>query len=209
MRTRIKICGITNIDDALMAAELGADALGFVFAESPRQISFDAAAKIIRRLPPFIRTVGVFTEESPIVAEIARCVPLDLIQLHGDQTEEFAESLGASRVIRAVRVSEESSLERLKMRLACTSVLLDTYDPKQKGGTGTTFNWDLAVIAKRYGKPIILAGGLNPANIIQAIQTVHPYGVDVSSGVEAEPGKKDLTKLKELIDNVRSADTKS
>lgn len=206
MRTRIKICGITNIDDALVACELGADAIGFVFAESPRQVSLEEAATIADQLPPFVKAVGVFTAENPRVAAVAEWVPLDLIQLHGDQTEQFAEWLGAMRVIRGVRIKDETSLKWLKKWEHAAAYVLDTWSAKQKGGTGKTFNWDFAVRAKEFGKPLMLAGGLTPENVAEAVRAVRPYAVDVSSGVESFPGKKDHKKMKEFIANVRAAD---
>lgn len=206
MVTRIKICGITNVEDALAACELGADAIGFVFAESPRQVTLEEAADITDQLPPLVKTVGVFTNENPRVSTVADWVPLDLIQLHGDQTEQFAQWLGPNRVIRAVRVHDEDSLEWLKKWEVGAAYLLDTWVKDKKGGSGATFNWNLAVQAKEFGKPIILAGGLTPENVSDAIRTVRPYGVDVSTGVEAFRGKKDYNKMKEFIANVRAAD---
>lgn len=206
MRTRVKICGITNIEDALAACEFGADAIGFVFAESPRQVSLEEAAEIADQLPPFVKTVGVFTYEKPRVSAVAEWVPLDLIQLHGEQTEEFAEWLGAMRVLRGVRIRDEGSLKWLKKWEHAAAYVLDTWTPDRKGGTGMTFDWELAVRAKEFGKPVMLAGGLTPDNIADAIRAVRPYGVDVSSGVEAFPGKKDHKKMKEFIANVRAAD---
>jgi phosphoribosylanthranilate isomerase len=206
VKTRVKICGITNIDDALAACELGADAIGFVFADSPRQVSLEEAAEIADQLPPLVKTVGVFTSESPRVSAVADWVPLDLIQLHGDQTEQFAEWIGASRVIRAVRIRDESSLEWLTKWELGAAYLLDAWSPGKKGGTGTTFDWNLAVRAKEFGKPLILAGGLTPENVMDAIKAVRPYAVDVSSGVETFRGKKDYRMMKEFIANVRAAD---
>jgi phosphoribosylanthranilate isomerase len=206
MRTKIKICGITNVEDALAACELGADAIGFVFAESPRQVSLEKAAEIVGALPPFVKTVGVFTDENPSVAAAADLIPLDLVQLHGDQAEQFAERLGAARVIRAVRIRDESSLERLNEWKLAAAYLLDTWHGDKHGGTGATFNWNLAIKAKEYGKPIILAGGLTPENVADAVRAVRPYAVDVSSGVESRRGKKDYNKMKEFIANVRAAD---
>jgi phosphoribosylanthranilate isomerase len=206
MTTRIKICGITNIEDALAACELGSDAIGFVFAESPRQVSLEEAATITDQLPPFVKTVGVVTSENPRVSAMADWVPLDLIQLHSDQTEQFAEWLGGTRVIRAVRIKDEDSLQLLKRWEHSSAYLLDSWSADQRGGTGEKFDWNLAAKAKEYGKPIILAGGLTPENVGEAIRIVRPYAVDVSSGVEAFKGKKDYSKMKEFIANVRSAD---
>ncbi|MBI2844246.1 MAG: phosphoribosylanthranilate isomerase [Armatimonadetes bacterium] len=206
MRTRVKVCGITNLEDAIAACELGVDAVGFVFAESARQVTLEEAAEIADQLPPFVKTVGVFTAENPRVSAIADWVPLDLIQLHGDQTEQFAEWIGGARVVRAVRIRDESSLKWLKKWEHSVAYVLDTWVAKQPGGTGKTFDWSLAVRAKEFGKPVILAGGLSPENVVEAIRTVRPYGVDVSSGVESFRGKKDHKKMKEFIANVRAAD---
>jgi phosphoribosylanthranilate isomerase len=206
MRTRVKICGITNIEDALAACELGADALGFVFTKSPRLIAVRDAAFIADRLPPFVKKVGVFTEATPRLVVIAGQVPLDMVQLHGEQSEEFASSLGTASVIRAVRMKDETALAMLREWETGAAYLLDAWNPTQKGGTGETFNWDLAIRAKESGKPIILAGGLTPENVGEAVRAVRPYAVDVSSGVEASPGKKDYNKIKEFMDNVRATD---
>ncbi len=204
--TRIKICGITNAEDALAACEFGADAIGFVFAESPRQVSLEEAADIADQLPPFVKTVGVFTSENPRVSAIADWVPLDLIQLHGDQTEQFADWLGQDRVLRAVCIKNEESLAWLKKWELGTAYVLDTWAKDQKGGTGQTFDWELALRAKEFGKPIILAGGLTPENVAEAVRIVKPYAVDVSSGIESFRGKKDHAKMEEFIRNVRAAD---
>jgi phosphoribosylanthranilate isomerase len=206
MITRIKICGITNIEDALAAYELGADALGFVFADSPRQVTEEQAGSIVNALPPLVTTVGVFTESDEKILGIAAWVGLDLIQLHGDQNEQFAEQIRSSRVIRAARIRDEDSLEKLTRWKHGAAYLLDTWTGGQMGGTGTAFNWKLAIKAKEYGKPIILAGGLTPDNIKDAIISIRPFAIDVSSGVESRPGKKDYSKMKEFIANVRAAD---
>ncbi|HPP74889.1 MAG TPA: phosphoribosylanthranilate isomerase [Armatimonadota bacterium] len=206
MRTRVKICGITNLEDALAACEFGADAIGFVFAKSPRQISAEAAGDIADHLPPFTKTVGVFTNDDQEVIRAADWVPLDLIQLHGEQSDHFADLIGAGRVIRAIRIRDEESLKQFERWKSGAAYLLDTWASDKMGGTGGTFNWEIAKKAKDYGKPVILAGGLTPENVADAIRAVRPYAVDVSSGVEISPGKKDIRKIKEFIDNVRSAD---
>lgn len=203
---RIKICGITNLEDALLAAELGACALGFIFyPKSPREVEPEAARQIIAQLPPFILTVGVFVdEELAAVQDLAARVGLDWIQLHGSEPPDYCRSLGR-RIIKAFRIRDESSLtEMARYQGSVQAHLLDTYKKGQVGGTGETFNWDLARQAWQYG-PIILAGGLTPDNIALAIRTAQPQAVDVASGVEAAPGKKDPEKLRAFFEAVRKA----
>lgn len=205
MTLRIKICGITNADDALMAVDAGADALGFMFYEpSPRHVSLAAAANIIRQLPPLVTKVGVFVNASEafIRQAIAEC-GLDAVQLHGDESPEFCRKFSRP-VIKAFRVQNADALNTLP-RYDTAAWLLDSYVPDKHGGTGAVFNWDLAVAAKKSGRPIILAGGLIPENVTKAIRQVRPYGVDVSSGVEAAPGKKDSGKVKAFITAALSA----
>jgi len=196
--TRVKICGVTNLEDALFAAEAGADALGFIFyAKSPRCIALDQAREIILHLPPFVAKVGVFVnEELDRVREIMAYCHLDYAQLHGDEPPEQVAAL-APRAIKAVRVRSAADIERLAHYRA-VAYLLDTYHPIKHGGTGEAFDWELAVEAKSHG-PIILAGGLTPDNVAAAIERVHPYAVDVSSGVEAAPGIKDRHKVRRFI----------
>ena len=199
---KVKICGITNVDDALAASDLGVDALGFVFyRESPRHVSPDQAREIIRRLPSFITTVGVFVDMPQGEMEaIMRHASLDVAQLHGHELPEACEL--ARRVIKAIRVKELSDLEPLK-HYRVSAFLLDTYTQEFFGGTGQIFNWDIALDAKQYGK-IIVAGGLNPDNVAKAVQWVRPYGVDVSSGVEEKKGKKDHRKMGLFIERAKS-----
>ena len=223
--TLIKICGITNTDDAMACAELGADMIGFIFADSPRRVDLDTAAGIIGALRiaasphspsptshppspiPHPLSVGVFTEQADDILRIADECGLDFVQLHGDQSEDFAEAIGPDRVIRVVRVKDEFSIDSLADYRSAHCYLLDTYRKGKPGGTGETFDWSLAILARNLlRKPIILAGGLNPGNVFDAIMAVQPYGVDVSSGVESSPGKKDFAKVKEFIDHVREAD---
>lgn len=195
---RVKICGITNLDDALLAIAAGADALGFVFCEqSSRCINQLAAAKIIAKLPPFIQTVGLFVNED--VEKInwtADYCGLDIVQLHGDETPEECLEVNR-RVIKAFRMQNNISIEPLG-RYQVSGFLLDAWSPDAYGGTGRTFNWELAGAARQYG-PIILAGGLSPDNVTEALQVVQPYAVDVSSGVESAPGKKDAELVKKFI----------
>jgi phosphoribosylanthranilate isomerase len=208
MSVRIKICGLTNLDDARAAVDAGADALGFIFFPgSPRYITPAAAAHIIAQLPPFVSTVGVFVDEPAVsLQETANAVGINAIQLHGNESPDYCDSIPRDRfrVIKAFRVKDQSSLASLKDFRAST-FLLDSYVPGQLGGTGAKFNWDLAIQASRFGTPIILAGGLVPENIRDAVAKVTPYGVDVSSGVESAPGKKDHNKVRAFIAAARSA----
>jgi phosphoribosylanthranilate isomerase len=194
---RIKICGITNLDDALLAADLGADALGFIFyPKSPRHLAPEAAREIIAQLPPFVAAVGVFVdEEAARVRDLAAKVRLDWVQLHGQESPEYCRHLGR-KVIKGFRIQGESSLQEIEpFQGAAQALLLDTYKPGQVGGTGEIFDWPLARQAKKYG-PIILAGGLTPDNVAQAIRVAQPQAVDTASGTEAAPGKKDPEKLR-------------
>ena len=196
--TKVKICGITTVEDAHMAIEAGADALGFVFYDkSPRNLLPERAAEIISSLPPFIHVVGLFVHAQLdfVNATADRC-RLDIVQLHGDESQEFCARVNR-RVIKAFRVKDITSLDRME-EYRVAGYLLDAYSPKAFGGTGVTFNWDTAVVAKKFG-PIILAGGLTPDNVAEAIGHVSPYGVDVSSGVESAPGVKDPAKVREFI----------
>ena len=201
--TRIKICGTTNLDDALMAVEAGADALGFIFVpDTPRYLHPDKAAKIIEELPPFITTVGLFVNANQSeIDTIADSCSLDAVQLHGEEPPELCQALNR-RVVKAFRVKDETSLANLQ-DYRVSAYLLDTYVKGAMGGTGKVFDWNLAVKAKNYGR-IILAGGLNPENITLAISRVRPYGVDVSSGVEMRPGLKDPAKIKAFVGAVRA-----
>jgi len=205
--TRVKICGITGLDNARLAAELGAAALGFnFFPPSPRYILPAAAAAIIRQLPPLVTAVGVFADETEAghVANVAHDARVNSVQLHGPRFPMTLDALQAYPVIRAVTVREPKDLEEL-LGMTASAFLLDNFDPKLIGGTGKTIDWALAREAKRYG-PVILAGGLTPANVAQAIRDVRPYAVDVASGVESAPGKKDPEKLRAFFAAVEEAD---
>jgi len=207
--TFVKICGITSVEDAIACVNLGANLLGFVFAESPRQVDASTVKHIQRIVGGDVKTVGVFTEESDEVLRIIDECHLTYAQLHGFQTEEFAAKIGASRVIRAIRVKNEFSIENIPEFPEAGFYLLDTYKKGVAGGTGETFDWNLAVRAKDYGKPIFLSGGLGPDNVENAVGTVRPFAVDVSSGVEQSAGIKDHLRVKEFIENVRKADSGS
>ncbi|MDD2501838.1 MAG: phosphoribosylanthranilate isomerase [Geobacter sp.] len=203
--TRIKICGITSPEDALTAVEAGADALGFVFyKESPRHIFPEEAARIINLLPPFIQVVGLFVNEAPeIVNQISRNCRLGLVQLHGDETPDDCRRI-EQRVMKAFRVRSLTCLDPVTdYRLS--GCLLDTYSPSFYGGTGTSFNWEIAREAVARSHRVVLAGGLTPDNVAEAIRQVRPYGVDVSSGVESAPGRKDADKVREFIRNAKEA----
>jgi phosphoribosylanthranilate isomerase len=200
---KVKICGITRQEDAALAVALGVDALGFIFAESPRRIVPEKACEIIRALPPFVMSVGVFVNETPAkIREITACCGLDMIQLHGDESPDVASQL-MPRAIKAFQLKDEKSLEQIKPYCGKVRALLfDTYSKEKRGGTGMTFDWDLAVKGKALGAPVILSGGLSPSNIEDAVSFVRPYAVDVNSGVEEQPGKKDHELMRQLMENI-------
>ncbi len=200
MTPRVKICGITNLADALAACRLGADALGFVLAPSPRRVSPDQAKAIIAKLPPLVSTVGVFVD-TPVekVAGIRAYCGLDWVQLHGEEAPEQAAALGP-RVIKALKLGP--GREPYPQAYPGCALLLDTHHPSVAGGTGQSFDWSLAQGVARQ-RPVILAGGLHPDNVAQAIRQVQPYAVDVSSGVEKEKGVKDHERIASFIAQVR------
>jgi len=205
MSVKVKICGITNGGDALAAVEAGADALGFMFYEkSPRHISFKVAREIIGLLPPFVATVGVFVNATEAVVRrgIVEC-GIDTLQFHGDETPEYCEKFRPLKVYKAFRIQGPESLESLSL-YATNAWLLDSFAPDNRGGTGAKFNWELAVEAKKLGRPVILAGGLTPDNVADAVRKVGPYAVDVSSGVESAPGKTDRRKLRAFINAAKA-----
>jgi phosphoribosylanthranilate isomerase len=201
--TRVKICGITNLEDALVAQKAGADFLGFIFAESPRRVSVKTANIIIKKISPKVKIVALFVNETEenVKGAIAKLKRVDILQFHGDETPEYCSRFKGRKVIKAIRVKNKSSLKAIKEYKGVDYILLDTYSKTTYGGTGKTFNWELAKEAKRYGIPIFLSGGLNPDNVKEAIKKVKPFAVDVSSGVEISPGKKDP----KLIRNVFAA----
>lgn len=203
MSTKVKICGITSLADAEMAVDAGADMLGFVFySKSPRHLNVGDAAEITALLPPQVLKVGLFVNaDESIVFHALQTCGLNLLQFHGDEKPDYCTQFGLMS-IKAFRMSDESSLESLP-QYATDAYLLDASVPGELGGTGKRFNWDLAVTARKYGKPIFLAGGLTPENVSEAIIKVRPFAVDVSSGVESSPGKKDPAKVRAFITNVR------
>lgn len=205
METKVKICGITNLADGLAAAEAGADALGFNFYEkSPRHVSLKAAAEIAKRLPPFVMRVGLFVNASEdlVTRAIGEC-GLTMLQFHGDEAPDFCVQFGLMSM-RAFRIRDAESLKQIP-EFQTAAYLLDAYSPEARGGTGEKFNWDLAIEAQKFGRPIFLAGGLTPENVAAAVRKVRPFGVDVSSGVESAPGKKDPAKVRAFIQAVRAA----
>ena len=205
MITRVKICGITNLADARAAVEAGADALGFVFyADSPRHVTRKDAANICQALPPLVVKVGVFVNELEYEIEQALqdCL-LNALQFHGDEPPGFCTKF-AAKSIKAIRMRNETALHAATDYDDVDALLLDTYTEAARGGTGQAFDWSLAERAKQIGPPLILSGGLTPANVAEAIRRVRPYAVDVSSGVEREPGRKDPEKLRRFIDAVRN-----
>lgn len=203
----VKICGITNLDDALVAVEAGADALGFVFCKkSPRYVPVEKAAEIIAKLPSAMAKVGVFVDApAESVLTTAETCGLTDLQFHGGESPEYCAAFDARfRRIKAFQIRDERSLDALRA-YAGYRWLLDTWSPLRAGGSGETFNWDLAIKAQALGFPFFLAGGLTPENVRGAIEKVKPYGVDVSSGVEAKPGKKDPEKVRAFIRAARLA----
>lgn len=185
-----------------MAIEAGADALGFVFAPSPRQVTPEQAARIVAALPPFVTTVGLVVNQDP--QPILGVCPLDVIQFHGDESPETVAALGR-RALKAFRLRTSQDLTPLASYGSASALLLDAYVPGIMGGTGHRFPWVLAEEAQSFGRPIIVAGGLTPENVAQCVETTRPYGVDVSTGVEASPGKKDPEKVRAFIRNARGA----
>lgn len=205
MKTRVKICGISSIDDALHAAIAGADAIGLVFyGRSPRHVDVARARDIVSALPPFVTSVGLFVD-APVgeVEQVLSQVPLDLLQFHGDEPEHYCH--GFSRpYLKAVRVRPDTDLRQIcENYTSAAGLLVDSYTKGVPGGTGEAFNWDL--IPAGMSLPIILAGGLNPGNVADAIARVKPWAVDVSSGVEAAPGRKDRYAVQTFIDAVADA----
>jgi phosphoribosylanthranilate isomerase len=211
-RTRIKMCGTTTLEDAEKAVRLGVDALGFIFYEkSPRYITPIDAREIISHLPAFMDFVGVFVgKEISEVVEIVRKSGINHVQLHGNENIEYCqkliEKLPCCKVIKAFRVSSKSKAEDFSpYQYVVSGFLLDTYLKGEPGGTGEVFDWEI-IKKLNLQRPLILAGGLNPDNITDAVSSVEPYAVDINSGVEVKPGVKDYIKLSRLIQHVRESD---
>lgn len=200
---RVKICGITNVEDALQACACGADALGLVFyPKSPRCVSPEQARAIIQALPPLVTTVGLFVNEDSLrIRQIAETCGLEVIQLHGDEGPQGCD-FAPLRSIKALRVKDAASLSGHE-QFQTSALLLDAWVAGAYGGTGESFNWELAAGIARV-RPVILAGGLTPDNVAAAVAAVQPYGVDVSSGVEAAPGRKDPAKVAAFIRHAKA-----
>ncbi len=197
---KIKICGITNIEDAIKAIELGADALGFIFyKKSPRCTDKETAKEIIRSLPPFVSKVGVFVDEKEdVVREIQSYCGLTAVQFHGNETSEYCAQF--CNVIKAFRIKDKSSLLQVKeYEPYVNAILFDTYKEGIAGGTGNIFDWNV-LSGFSFEKPLVLSGGMNIGNVRSAIETVRPYAVDCSSGIESAPGRKDHDKMKRFIE---------
>jgi phosphoribosylanthranilate isomerase len=204
--TRVKICGITRVEDARSAAHSGADAIGLVFYDkSPRHVSFAQAKQLAAALPPFVTVVGLFVNPAEAqVREVLSHVPLDLLQFHGDETPEFCAQFDQP-YLKAIRVKAGVDLLQCAARFhSAQGLLLDAHVEGIAGGTGATFDWTL--IPQKLPLPVILSGGLGPENVAAAIKQVRPYAVDVSSGVEATKGIKDAAKIAAFINEVKSID---
>lgn len=202
---KIKICGITNTEDATWVANLGADYLGVVFAkDSTRKISLEKAREILETLPLYIEKVGLFVnEDAKIIDKVLSSCKLDILQFHGEESPDYCQQFkGRAKIIKAFRIKDEASLNLIS-QYDVDFYLLDSFVEGEQGGTGQSFNWDLALRAKEFGRPIFLAGGLNPENVVEAIKKVQPYAVDVSSGVEASPRRKSVELMQEFINKVR------
>ena len=207
---KVKVCGITSQADALEAVEAGADALGFNFyAGSPRYIAPEEARRIIARLPPSVLCVGVFVNEdnAAAVARTAEQSGVSAVQLHGDESPEYCAELGGHEVIKALRVGKDFAPEEAA-RYPARSVLLDAYNARARGGTGETFDWTLARLTREVVAQLYLAGGLTPENVGEAIAVVAPYAVDVCSGVELAPGRKDAARVRAFVAAVRACEKK-
>ncbi len=203
--TKIKICGITNLTDALICAELGVDYIGFIFAPSPRMVEPRQIEKIVTGLPGSVKKVGVFVNEKPsVLNQIANGLDLDLVQLSGSEDKNYLNAVGLP-FIKVFPVKDSSVLDQIQ-GLEQRIFMLDNFSESIGGGTGNIFCWEFAISAKRFGQ-VFLSGGLNPQNVKEALMMVRPFGVDVCSGVEAFPGVKDRIKLKKFVEKVRRWDS--
>ena len=201
----VKICGMTNKEDAIAAVEAGADAIGLVLVPtSPRAVTRREVEEILRFIPPTVLTVGVVANEDPdFLKGLVRVCSLGALQLHGQEPPEqvlrLKQELSGVEIIKAVRVRDADSLKEIPAYRGVDAVLLDTYDPHRLGGTGQPFDWSLAARAKEFEVPLIIAGGLTAGNVREVIRQVAPHGVDVSGGVEVSPGKKNFALIREFV----------
>ena len=201
---RVKICGLTREVDVETTVQAGADALGMVFAPSPRQVTVKQAKMIIKNAPPQVLRVGVFVDQDPKwIMRVMHEVGLDRIQLHGHESQKVMRLFSRFRVIRSLRPTAMSIVPKKDPAPAAGALLVDAFVPGQAGGTGKPSNWKYAKGLKRFGKPVILSGGLNPQNVSEAIRRVRPAMVDVSSGVEVQPGIKNASKIRQFIRRVQ------
>src|ERR1035437_7099519 len=208
---RIKICGITNLTDAKLAQRLGADIEGFIFAESPRRITPEKAALIIKKLKPGVLKAGVFVDEkAQTVNNIIKKLRLNMVQLHGDESVSYLREIKGAMIVKVIRVKNTADLKRQVKKYGknADAFLFDTYSRAARGGTGHCFDWKMLKGIK-FPKPFFVAGGINPENVCRAIKEAKPYGVDVSSGVEKKKGKKSPAKLKKLFKEIQSMDKAS
>jgi phosphoribosylanthranilate isomerase len=202
---KVKVCGITSYEDANMAIELGVDAIGFNFYhKSPRYIAPAVAREIADKLPPFTSVVGLFVNETnlDVVRSVSEMVKLTIIQLHGNEGPSYCSQLQPWKLIKALRVGDGFDVSHVRA-YPVSAILLDSYSADAYGGTGSLFDWGMAVQAKQHARRIILAGGLTPENVVSAIRTVKPYGIDVCSGVESAPGRKDRVRLQQFMQEVQ------
>lgn len=206
--TWIKICGITNLADAQLAVSFGVNALGFIFASSKRQVTGETVREIVSLLPQKVEKIGVFLDQAEEeVKGIAGSCGLTGVQFHGSEPPEYCKKFSGYRVIKAFRVNESIGWDKIAPYMgnqAINNILLDTFVPGVPGGTGRTFPWRLVREWNFFGVPVIVAGGINPSNVVRAVTEAQPFGIDVGSGVEQEPGRKEPDKLRELVNKVKN-----
>jgi len=216
MRIRVKFCGITSVEDRDDAIKSGADAIGLVFfKDSPRFVALEKAMEIVEDMPPFVSVTGIFVnEDMEFIEECIERLGLNAVQLHGDEDVKYCLKFSALKfikgvkLIKAIRVRDRESLAVIE-DCPADAILLDAYRKDMYGGTGKGFDRSLAIIAKEYGKNLIISGGLSPDNVYEIIKEIRPYGVDVSSGIESSPGRKNLELMEEFIEEVRRAEKDS
>lgn len=204
---KVKICGITDLGDAVISEVAGADILGFVFADSPRRIDVATASNIIAKVSLSVKISALFVNEEKGVVNstIQKLGRIDLLQFHGDETSEYCRQFRSIKIIKAFRIKDETSLRAIEEFKDIDFILLDTYRQDKYGGTGESFDWNLAIRAKDYNIPMFLSGGLNAENVKEAVAKVNPFAVDVSSGVEKDPGEKDAQLVRRFISEAKSS----